>query len=573
MAQKKLVEAIKAKEEGDAAVVVTHLVHAWQIKPATRIQVLAECVEVPLGEVVGDGKTKSHDLEWIERARHKQPADLGMLMQTLRSGTATRSSERMAALSDWNDPRLPSFLLDLFDHPPWGSKLAVPAWEQALAIIVRIGHPRLAIRLQQASEQFMTVVTSRVGLDVSNKLRKAMANLPEPEAPELSADEAALCGTLEAAFGGTFEAHVRNQKGFDSDTKQEARLLDAIFCDPQDDGPRAVYADWLTERDDPRGEFITMQLARANDWAADTWKHEKTLLTEHGRKWIGPLRIVMTNPVFDRGFPCRATRWSNKSGFSKLKSHPAWSTIETLCYPWDDLGKDAARIITNPNLRSLTGLGNADDELLVQLAKRDGLRRLQRLGLLYPANHGNTLSTWLDEAPVQQNLFLYHYGNEPTLPDRVEAVVDAQSSLRQLTLRMPGGDLYLKEYVAMFNETSLELLSIINRVDLRTTENPQLHISRGPSGDLDVFTFVVSRPMEEANDRDAELLIDWLVRTVGTVKMSSLRFSIEVPIRAQISGSTSVRTPPHPLLLQRVEDGLGMKPVLVTGFVNLAHSL
>jgi len=36
-------------------------------------------------------------------------------------------------------------------------------------------------------------------------------------------------------------------------------LIDAILAAPDDDGPRLVYADWLTEQGDPRGEFIQVQ--------------------------------------------------------------------------------------------------------------------------------------------------------------------------------------------------------------------------------------------------------------------------------------------------------------------------
>jgi len=43
----------------------------------------------------------------------------------------------------------------------------------------------------------------------------------------------------------------------------EARLLAAIRARPDDDAPRLVYADWLGDRGDPRGELIAVQCARA----------------------------------------------------------------------------------------------------------------------------------------------------------------------------------------------------------------------------------------------------------------------------------------------------------------------
>jgi uncharacterized protein (TIGR02996 family) len=43
----------------------------------------------------------------------------------------------------------------------------------------------------------------------------------------------------------------------------ERTLLDAIIAAPDDDGPRQVYADWLLERGDRRGELIALELAIA----------------------------------------------------------------------------------------------------------------------------------------------------------------------------------------------------------------------------------------------------------------------------------------------------------------------
>jgi uncharacterized protein (TIGR02996 family) len=50
----------------------------------------------------------------------------------------------------------------------------------------------------------------------------------------------------------------------------EDKLLAEVYASPDDDAPRLVYADWLQERDDPRGEFIALQIARARGKAAGT---------------------------------------------------------------------------------------------------------------------------------------------------------------------------------------------------------------------------------------------------------------------------------------------------------------
>ena len=46
-------------------------------------------------------------------------------------------------------------------------------------------------------------------------------------------------------------------------------FLQAIIENPDDDAPRLLYADWLEERGDPRGEFIRVQCAW-REWTSTT---------------------------------------------------------------------------------------------------------------------------------------------------------------------------------------------------------------------------------------------------------------------------------------------------------------
>jgi uncharacterized protein (TIGR02996 family) len=45
---------------------------------------------------------------------------------------------------------------------------------------------------------------------------------------------------------------------------QQAAFLAAIHDDPENDGTRLVFADWLEEHGDPRAEFIRVQCALAH---------------------------------------------------------------------------------------------------------------------------------------------------------------------------------------------------------------------------------------------------------------------------------------------------------------------
>jgi uncharacterized protein (TIGR02996 family) len=44
----------------------------------------------------------------------------------------------------------------------------------------------------------------------------------------------------------------------------ETAFIEAILADPEDEAPRLIYADWLEERGDPRGEFLRVENELAN---------------------------------------------------------------------------------------------------------------------------------------------------------------------------------------------------------------------------------------------------------------------------------------------------------------------
>src|SRR5262245_9632541 len=73
-------------------------------------------------------------------------------------------------------------------------------------------------------------------------------------------------------------------------------FLRAIKEQPDDDGPRLIFADWLEERGDPRGEFIRLQcaLARTDEddpRRADLIRREQELLRQHKEVWLQQLGL------------------------------------------------------------------------------------------------------------------------------------------------------------------------------------------------------------------------------------------------------------------------------------------
>ncbi len=87
----------------------------------------------------------------------------------------------------------------------------------------------------------------------------------------------------------------------------EGAFLQAILESPDDDLPRLVYADWLTDQGNPRGEFIHVQCLLAGMTEDDPRRamlevRERELLDRHQDEWLGALRPLVRRWTFRRGF-------------------------------------------------------------------------------------------------------------------------------------------------------------------------------------------------------------------------------------------------------------------------------
>ncbi len=85
-----------------------------------------------------------------------------------------------------------------------------------------------------------------------------------------------------------------------------AELEARILADRADRGAYLVYADWLTEHGDPRGELVVVQsqLETARDDAALRARASR-LLAEHARRWLGSLAACGEDELectWQRGF-------------------------------------------------------------------------------------------------------------------------------------------------------------------------------------------------------------------------------------------------------------------------------
>ena len=86
--------------------------------------------------------------------------------------------------------------------------------------------------------------------------------------------------------------------------QRDLELEAQIAAAPDDAGLYAVYADWLTERGDPRGELITIELALETAPLDSRLRiRQAQLQSEHGAAWVQELRVSnRVKVVWRRGF-------------------------------------------------------------------------------------------------------------------------------------------------------------------------------------------------------------------------------------------------------------------------------
>ena len=139
--------------------------------------------------------------------------------------------------------------------------------------------------------------------------------------------------------------------------------LAAILASPDDLALRAVYADALLERGDPRGEFISLQLAHgAGRATAASLRRELELIAAHRVAWMGSLGRWFSPraPVFDGGFFAGGDlRRTAEPDLDAMLEDPGWPLVHTL----GEVDELAPAVLHGPGMRRirrLTGLHEAE---------------------------------------------------------------------------------------------------------------------------------------------------------------------------------------------------------------------
>jgi uncharacterized protein (TIGR02996 family) len=171
----------------------------------------------------------------------------------------------------------------------------------------------------------------------------------------------------------------------DDDRTRELRA--AVFDDPLSDDARMVYADYLQDRGDPRGELVALQVSRARsgDFQSD---RERLLVRRISPDCAQPLTPYLV-PGFElvRGFVGKCT--VNDTPMPEaITWHQAWRTV-------DDLTTKNIDLLVSPHVRARR-IGTGGRQLLLLV---DHMRPLPFETVVGIAPYGKSQrGVWIEEA-------------------------------------------------------------------------------------------------------------------------------------------------------------------------------
>jgi uncharacterized protein (TIGR02996 family) len=374
-----LEDALRAARAQNHREALDRLIGCWRSDRQPRYaelieQVSGRLVNTEVSPVEGSGPG-AFQKAWYEREAHGDPADVGQLTEGMAIGYPSWAGERLAKLIERPaDPRIASALLTMIEVPPtpkWIKPSARALWSVVCDGLLRHRDPRTVSRLGAwvagGSKSFDGSSLQRA---VTRRLQEALAVLQAElkTLTELDEEQQALCEQLEQLYRSSAPA-----TGSD--------LLAAVFADPGDLSIRAVYADWLVAEGDPRGEFITLQLARFEKKKTKPSTREKRLLRTYGQSWLGPSVHLFRHHQFEKGFLYQVAFDERLfASVAKGEAPPEELATVEVVHLSRQHSLEEARLIQHPVFRSLRELHHVDWRALAELARGRPLA-VETLGL------------------------------------------------------------------------------------------------------------------------------------------------------------------------------------------------
>ncbi|HEY3445835.1 MAG TPA: TIGR02996 domain-containing protein [Myxococcales bacterium] len=412
-------DAPSAPDPEDAGL-LAKLVSLWTATRSTEVADLVHTLStrMPAPPLAGRSKTEKEG-EWHVVAQRHDPATLPSLLAAPWPAQWRDGRDRLHALQGWPDPRTAVALVKLLEAEPYRSQASFNLYREVLKELSTLRDARQLEPLKKAGAALLArfpgyTYLADFKLGAEGKSLEEALKLAPPVAPP---DDDPVVTRARARLVGV-------KSGAEERARTEADFLERIWAEPDSEELRRVYADWLLEQGDVRGEFISLQCERAaGRGTAASERREKQILAEHEERLAGPLApyVVRGGRVFERGFLEGAALDTKR--LAQGLGECAWATVRTATIAeWGDAAV-LAKFFSGPG-RRVTAFHGARYELLVELAQQCPdcpledvsllmvnaasidlkLPKLRRLGIIrqrYAFGHDDRARTWACVVPKE----------------------------------------------------------------------------------------------------------------------------------------------------------------------------
>lgn len=494
-------DALAEHRYGDALVA---LLDTWR---ETRDQGVAGVID-KLSAVLAQEEAPGES--YAEVAERGDVLDVPWLLAQLTEGNAAACTPKAAALLKTPaDPRIAARCLAIFSTPPWHATGSQPFYTALAKVFEKNAEPRVLAPLEAVPDGLARLIR---GEEMLSKLQQRTRTLHAAMSkivgglPRLSKQEKAKVQAMSKRSFVAAAAPVSSREPSSARAStgvSERELFAAVHEAPNDDERRAILADLLSAKGDPRGEFIALQLAREKAAPSEAAaKREMALVKKHQAVWLGeaaPTIQYKTSPHLGAnrtfGFSVRV-RW--RRGFltgailqmtgpqlKKLATSPLWSTLDQVSL-WRTKGDpDYGPLFAA--MPQLTRLDYTTPPLVDTVAKLPVAKQLQHLEV-FVGNGG--LNGLLDTVTDMPALIEIHLRNgrgvsglrtadamraildSPLMPQLIQIRVDAEDGELALK-RLPEGGFEVYGSTYHSNEAG-HLFEVIEKEDVRRVTLGQL---------------------------------------------------------------------------------------------------
>lgn len=296
---------------------------------------------------------------------------------SLFEGKLAEVDDKLARLKDQRDAQLSNELERVLREPPWTSNTSRAVWSRVFSLVTASKDPRFIALAAELPGKWAMRSDQKDWM--TRAFREATRSLPA--LVELTPEQSSLLTVIE-----------REAFSAKPPTKRSAKVdFNAVYAAPHDDAPRLVLADALLEQEDPRGEFLSLQM-RTEKTRAEL-KREKDLIKAHGKAWLAPFGPTLGASVtWRRGFPAEGlVKFRDAAEAAKYGSLPEWATFEALTWsPPRSPEHQAAAGFIGPAFRHLL---RAEDVHLPHLLQGDWALKQVRGSIVSPAGLSAVLAT------------------------------------------------------------------------------------------------------------------------------------------------------------------------------------